>query len=91
MDDSPNSSGEYSDSIPVLPIDSPGSSVSTRLQDEYDELLKYAVVVPTYDPKRLTRELMESNRAYNNQDNFEELSDGALGVIWSHLLHRFSC
>ncbi|XP_041355379.1 centrosomal protein POC5-like [Gigantopelta aegis] len=31
-------------SLPHIPPDSPGSSVSSQLQEEYDELLKYAVV-----------------------------------------------
>lgn len=37
----------------LAPPDSPGSSVSTRLQEEYDELLKYAVVMPTYNPSSM--------------------------------------
>lgn len=37
-------------SEPVIPPDSPISCVSSRLQEEYDELLKYAVVVPHYNP-----------------------------------------
>ncbi|CAF3704131.1 unnamed protein product, partial [Rotaria sordida] len=32
---------------PVLPPDSPGSSVSSRLQNEYDNLLRRAVVIST--------------------------------------------
>ena len=40
-----NSSDELSSSV-LLPEDSPGSSVSSRLQEEYDELLRYAVVTP---------------------------------------------
>ncbi|CAD5116684.1 DgyrCDS5548 [Dimorphilus gyrociliatus] len=36
-----NSSG-----IPQLPPDSPGSSVSSRLQNEYDQLLKLATILP---------------------------------------------
>ena len=30
---------------------SPGSSVSSRLQEQYDELLRYAVVTPQFDPR----------------------------------------
>ncbi|XP_064609303.1 centrosomal protein POC5-like [Liolophura sinensis] len=41
------------DSIPALPSDSPGSSVSSHFQEEYDELLKYAVVMPNYNPHTL--------------------------------------
>ncbi|XP_043919896.1 centrosomal protein POC5 isoform X2 [Protopterus annectens] len=36
---------------PVLPKDSdPGSSVSSDLQDEYEELLRFAVVTPKFEP-----------------------------------------
>ena len=42
-------------SEPEFPPDSPGSSVSTRLLDEYEELLKYAVVVSKYDQDRLPK------------------------------------
>nr|XP_022312821.1 centrosomal protein POC5-like isoform X1 [Crassostrea virginica] len=47
------------DSVPELPPDSPGSSVSSRLMDEYEELLKHAVVVPNYDPKHLPHTMAE--------------------------------
>ncbi|XP_065821687.1 centrosomal protein POC5 isoform X1 [Labrus bergylta] len=41
------SSDEEEPTSPVLPRDSdPGSSVSSELQDEYEELLRYAVVTP---------------------------------------------
>ncbi|KAM6944980.1 centrosomal protein POC5 [Lycodopsis pacificus] len=41
------SSDEEEPTSPVLPKDSdPGSSVSSDLQDEYEELLRYAVVTP---------------------------------------------
>ena len=33
-------------SVPELPAESAGSSVSTSLQKEYEELLRYAVVTP---------------------------------------------
>ncbi|CAF4674374.1 unnamed protein product [Rotaria sp. Silwood1] len=33
---------------PELPPDSPGSSVSSRLQNEYDDLLRRAVVITTH-------------------------------------------
>ncbi|XP_040052362.1 centrosomal protein POC5 isoform X1 [Gasterosteus aculeatus] len=46
-------SSDEEPSSPVLPKDSdPGSSVSSDLQDEYEELLRYAVVTPKLD--RLT-------------------------------------
>ncbi|XP_063309682.1 centrosomal protein POC5 [Pelobates fuscus] len=45
------SSDEESSSSPVNPKDSDhGSSVSSDLQDEYDELLRYAVVTPKFEP-----------------------------------------
>ncbi|XP_048750876.2 centrosomal protein POC5-like [Ostrea edulis] len=47
------------DSVPELPPDSPGSSVSSRLMEEYEELLKHAVVVPTYDPKLIPQTFAE--------------------------------
>lgn len=40
-------SDNESDSVPhISDMDSPGSSVSSSLQREYEELLKYAVVTP---------------------------------------------
>ncbi|KAL6114328.1 poc5 [Pungitius sinensis] len=43
-------SSDEEPSTPVLPKDSdPGSSVSSDLQDEYEELLRYAVVTPKLD------------------------------------------
>ncbi|XP_004910451.1 centrosomal protein POC5 isoform X2 [Xenopus tropicalis] len=45
-----SSDEEYRES-PILPKDSDhGSSVSSDLQDEYDELLRYAVVTPRFGP-----------------------------------------
>ncbi|KAF4112991.1 hypothetical protein G5714_005536 [Onychostoma macrolepis] len=45
------SSDEGEQNNPVLPRDSDrGSSVSSALQDEYEELLRYAVVTPKYEP-----------------------------------------
>ncbi|XP_016106419.1 centrosomal protein POC5-like [Sinocyclocheilus grahami] len=45
------SSDEGAQNSPVLPRDSDrGSSVSSALQDEYEELLRYAVVTPKYEP-----------------------------------------
>ncbi|XP_067087504.1 centrosomal protein POC5 [Osmerus mordax] len=45
------SSDEGEPSSPVLPRDSDrGSSVSSELQDEYEELLRYAVVTPKFEP-----------------------------------------
>lgn len=51
-------------SLPDIPPLSPGSSVSTRLQDEYDELLKFAVVVPKYDPNQLGQTLTDTKDSF---------------------------
>ncbi|KAH3802581.1 hypothetical protein DPMN_156259 [Dreissena polymorpha] len=51
-------------SAPDVPPLSPGSSVSTRLQDEYDELLKFAVVVPKYDPRQLPATLTDTRESF---------------------------
>lgn len=57
-----------SDSIPMLPPDdSPGSSVSSALQDEYQELLQYAVVTPHYDPSQLPQTLAGAAQAFQPQ------------------------
>ena len=40
------SSRSEESSVPELPAESAGSSVSTSLQKEYEELLRYAVVTP---------------------------------------------
>ncbi|XP_067653778.1 centrosomal protein POC5-like isoform X1 [Haliotis asinina] len=55
---------ESEDSIPHLPPDSPGSSVSSRLQEEYDELLKYAVVLPNYDPKKTKLTITDNHSSF---------------------------
>ncbi|KAJ6669839.1 hypothetical protein lerEdw1_000388 [Lerista edwardsae] len=48
------SSSEEISTSPVLPKDSDrGSSVSTDLQDEYEELLRYAVVTPKFEENAL--------------------------------------
>ncbi|KAI0240780.1 hypothetical protein LSAT2_008449 [Lamellibrachia satsuma] len=52
-------SSTQSDDSFVCPPDSPGSSVSSRLQEEYDELLKYAVVVPSCGQEGLPRTLTD--------------------------------
>ncbi|KAJ7335861.1 hypothetical protein JRQ81_013802 [Phrynocephalus forsythii] len=45
------SSSEEKSTSPVLPKDSDqGSSVSSDLQEEYEELLRYAVVTPKFEP-----------------------------------------
>ena len=35
---------------PEVPSVSPGSSVSTTLKEEYEDLLKYAIVTPVLEP-----------------------------------------
>uniref|UniRef100_A0A6J0UG90 Centrosomal protein POC5 n=1 Tax=Pogona vitticeps TaxID=103695 RepID=A0A6J0UG90_9SAUR len=48
------SSSEEKTTSPVLPKDSDrGSSVSSDLQDEYEELLRYAIVTPKFEPSTL--------------------------------------
>ncbi|OWF49978.1 centrosomal protein POC5-like [Mizuhopecten yessoensis] len=51
-------------SLPDAPPDSPGSSVSTRLMEEYEELLKYAVVVPSYDPNKASHTLIDHRDSF---------------------------
>ncbi|XP_060691856.1 centrosomal protein POC5 isoform X1 [Hemiscyllium ocellatum] len=69
------SSDEERISSPVLPKDSDrGSSVSSDLQDEYEELLRYAVVTPKWvsdSPKQSHREgsLAKSNKGSNAVQN----------------------
>ena len=53
----------------VLPPDSPGSSVSTRLQEEYDELLRFAVVVPSFDPNHLPKALQDMRGSFPQSSN----------------------
>ncbi|XP_033624864.1 centrosomal protein POC5-like [Asterias rubens] len=67
------SSTEDDSSIPILPSDSPGSSVSTTLQDEYQELLKYAVVTPHYDPANLPQSLAQAAHAFSGRQRQDEL------------------
>ncbi|KAL4216760.1 Centrosomal protein poc5 [Mactra antiquata] len=61
-------------SVPDIPPLSPGSSVSTRLQDEYDELLKFAVVVPKYDPKKLPQTLTDPRDSFMQTSAKEQYS-----------------
>lgn len=59
-------------SIPEIPPLSPGSSVSTRLQDEYDELLKFAVVVPKYDPNQIGHTLTDTKDSFMQNSSRHE-------------------
>ncbi|XP_029295734.1 LOW QUALITY PROTEIN: centrosomal protein POC5 [Cottoperca gobio] len=71
------SSDEEEPTSPVLPIDSDrGSSVSSELQDEYEELLRYAVVTPKLD--RLTSAHLQrlSTSHLSAEDTATEAKDG---------------
>ncbi|XP_074851541.1 centrosomal protein POC5 isoform X2 [Carettochelys insculpta] len=68
------SSDEEKSSSPVLPKDSDrGSSVSSDLQDEYEELLRYAVVTPKFEP-RVVRQ-SEPDADLTAHDRFSSLVD----------------
>ncbi|KAL8586266.1 hypothetical protein ACOMHN_003781 [Nucella lapillus] len=54
---------------PDPPPESPGSSVSSLLQEEYDELLKYAVVVPAYNPRDVHGKLTDTRQFFNKQND----------------------
>ncbi|XP_072019825.1 centrosomal protein POC5-like [Amphiura filiformis] len=60
-------------SSPMLPSESPGSSVSASLQDEYQELLKYAVITPHFDPLQLPQTLAEAANAFSTAPNRDPL------------------
>lgn len=48
---------EEGEELPRMPSEtSRGSSVSTGLQEEYDELIKYAIVTPKWDPSMVATE-----------------------------------
>ncbi|OCU02409.1 hypothetical protein XELAEV_18008172mg [Xenopus laevis] len=74
-----SSDEEYRES-PILPKDSDhGSSVSSDLQDEYDELLRYAVVTPRFGPhfpeqNQLFTEQIKSDRFSTPKDPVQEQS-----------------
>ncbi|XP_066270366.1 centrosomal protein POC5-like [Branchiostoma lanceolatum] len=53
------SSSSDDSNFPSVLSDSPGSSVSTGMQEEYEELLRYAVVTPKIDPSLLPRPIEE--------------------------------
>ncbi|XP_056601971.1 centrosomal protein POC5 isoform X1 [Triplophysa dalaica] len=57
---------------PVLPRDSDrGSSVSSVLQEEYEELLRYAVVTPKYES--LPSHLLNTTRLFKNSQRLTEM------------------
>ncbi|XP_042310339.1 centrosomal protein POC5 isoform X2 [Sceloporus undulatus] len=63
------SSSEEKSTSPLLPKDSDrGSSVSSELQDEYEELLRYAVVTPKFQPSVLR----QSNHSEDHQKSSEK-------------------
>ncbi|KAG8598603.1 hypothetical protein GDO81_002670 [Engystomops pustulosus] len=72
------SSDEESTRSPVVPKDSDhGSSVSSDFQDEYDELLRYAVVTPKFGPHflrehQLTAEQTTSDRFSSTREAGQE-------------------
>ncbi|XP_075038112.1 centrosomal protein POC5 [Mixophyes fleayi] len=72
------SSDEESSRSPVIPKDSDhGSSVSSDFQDEYDELLRYAVVTPKFGPHllreyQLTAEQTTSDRFSSAKEVVQE-------------------
>ena len=39
---------------------------TTLFQDEYDELLKYAMVMPTYDPNKLPKTMADLRGSFPN-------------------------
>ncbi|XP_043403110.1 centrosomal protein POC5 isoform X5 [Chelonia mydas] len=68
------SSDEETSTSPVLPKDSDrGSSVSSDLQDEYEELLRYAVVTPKFEPCVLRQS--EPAAELTAHDRFSSLMD----------------
>ncbi|XP_063819820.1 centrosomal protein POC5 isoform X2 [Pseudophryne corroboree] len=72
------SSDEERSRSPVIPKDSDhGSSVSSDFQDEYDELLRYAVVTPKFGPHllreyQLTAEQTTSDRFSSPKEAVQE-------------------
>ncbi|XP_075694584.1 centrosomal protein POC5 [Rhinoderma darwinii] len=72
------SSDEECGRSPVIPKDSDhGSSVSSDFQDEYDELLRYAVVTPKFGPHflrehQLTAEQTTSDRLSSPEETVQE-------------------
>ncbi|XP_028271006.1 centrosomal protein POC5 isoform X2 [Parambassis ranga] len=78
------SSDEDEPTSPALPKDSDrGSSVSSELQDEYEELLRYAVVTPKLDT--LTRvQLKQQSTSHLSRDG-DRVSQSKAGTKSLHL------
>ncbi|XP_069079763.1 centrosomal protein POC5 isoform X1 [Pleurodeles waltl] len=75
------SSDEERNSSPVLPKDSDrGSSVSSDFQDEYEELLRYAVVTPKFEPSVLGQP----------QPPLQLTADGRISNVPSDVCHQGS-
>ncbi|XP_017269165.1 centrosomal protein POC5 [Kryptolebias marmoratus] len=77
------SSNEEEPSSPVLPKDSDrGSSVSSELQDEYEELLRYAVVTPKLETlaggqsKGLISQSKDRTKSQHQPETTTEAKDG---------------
>lgn len=68
-------------SPPYLPDnDSPGSSVSSSLQKEYEELLKYAVVTPRLQIGENVYERNSKNQPSNKVDSRVHFSDESVST-----------
>ena len=70
------SSRSEESSVPELPVESAGSSVSTSLQKEYEQLLRYAVVtpkvtVPKTQPKRTNFKEHEFTTTGTSSESYE--------------------
>ncbi|KAI8493681.1 Centrosomal protein poc5 [Branchiostoma belcheri] len=73
------SSSSNDSNVPSVPSDSPGSSVSTGMQEEYEELLRYAVVTPKIDPSLLPRPIEEISGI---EDERSEVNTGAQARLY---------
>ncbi|XP_075447456.1 centrosomal protein POC5 isoform X2 [Ascaphus truei] len=68
------SSDEERSTSPIIPKDSDhGSSVSSDLQDEYEELLRYAVVTPKFEPHFLRQHQLTAEQT--TSDKFSSPTD----------------
>ena len=68
-------------SLPELPAESAGSSVSTSLQKEYEELLRYAVVTPKVIVPRAEKvsefSQIPATSSESNSESYESLTKDA--------------
>ncbi|XP_061116741.1 centrosomal protein POC5 [Conger conger] len=80
------SSDEGEVSSPVLPKDSDrGSSVSSELQDEYEELLRYAVVTPRFEAGSFRQSQLSMQRSTDG------IASAELGDALSEQSHGSVC